>query len=182
MIWNNLVRKKSKKESVVGNSKKLFDSKKYSEIEYMENAICSFMIKFPNLMRNLDHNIQFQDADLDEFKNWIVELVEDHNEVDKDLITDKVKNTRFYDRFLVLSSSDILFIDYAFLNDESIDREQVFEWLHKKHYLLLLKNEYVNVLNSSAYDEQSKTMSYLEEIRRVTKELDNLSSNFINNQ
>ena len=182
MIWNNLVRKKSKKESVVGNSKKLFDSKKYSEIEYMENAICSFMIKFPNLMRNLDHNIQFQDADLDEFKNWIVELVEDHDDVDKDLITDKVKNTRFYDRFLVLSSSDILFIDYAFLNDESIDREQVFEWLHKKHYLLLLKNEYVNVLNSSAYDEQSKTMSYLEEIRRVTKELDNLSSNFINNQ
>ncbi len=182
MIWNNLIRKKSKKESVSGNSDKLFDSKKYSEIEYMENAICSFIIKFPDLMRNLDHNIQFQDADLDEFKNWIVDLVRDHDNVDKDLIANKVKNTRFYDRFLVLSPSDILFIDYAFLNDESIDREQVFEWLHKKHYLLLLKNEYVNVLNSSAYDEQSKTMSYLEEIRRVTKELDNLSDNFINNQ
>ena len=55
----------------------------------MENAICSFMIKFPNLLRNLDHNIQFQDADLDEFKNWIVELVEDHDDVDKDLITIK---------------------------------------------------------------------------------------------
>lgn len=182
MIWNNLIRKKSNKESVSGNSDKLFDSKKYSEIEYMENAICAFMIKFPNLMRNLDHNIQFQDTDLDEFKNWIVDLVKDHEDIDMDLIANKVKNTRFYDSFLVLSSSDILFLDYAFLNDESIDRAQVFEWLHKKHYLLLLKNEYVNVLNSSAYDEQSKTMSYLEEIRRVTKELDNLSDNFIDNQ
>ena len=64
MIWNNLVRKKSKKESVVGNSEKLFDSKKYSEIEYMENAICSFIIEFPNLIRHLDHNIQFQDQGL----------------------------------------------------------------------------------------------------------------------
>ena len=82
--------------------------------------------------------------------------------------------------FLVLSSSDILFLDYAFVNNESAERERVFEWLHKKHYLLLLKKEYVNVLNSSTYDEQSKTMSYLEEIRRVTKELDNLVDNFVN--
>lgn len=182
MIWNSLIRKKSKKESVFGNSDKLFDSKKYSEIEYMENAICSFMIKFPNLVRDLEYDIQFQDPDLDEFKNWIIDLVNEYEDVDKNLIADKVKNTRFYNSFLVLSSSDILFLDYAFLNDESIDREQVFEWLHKKHYLLLLKNEYVNVLNSSAYDEQSKTMSYLEEIRRVTKELDNLSYNFINSR
>lgn len=182
MIWNSLIRKKSKKESVFGNSDKLFDSKKYSEIEYMENAICSFMIKFPNLVRDLEYDIQFQDPDLDEFKDWIIDLVNEYEDVDKNLIADKVKNTRFYNSFLVLSSSDILFLDYAFLNDESIDREQVFEWLHKKHYLLLLKNEYVNVLNSSAYDEQSKTMSYLEEIRRVTKELDNLSYNFINSR
>lgn len=180
MIWNNLIRKKSKKESVLGNSEKLFDPKKYSEIEYMENAICSFILKFPNSMRNLDYDIQLQDADLDEFKNWIIDLVKEYEYVDIVLIADKVKNTRFYDSFLVLSFSDILFLDYAFVNNESAERERVFEWLHKKHYLLLLKKEYVNVLNSSAYDEQSKTMSYLEEIRRVTKELDNLVDNFVN--
>ena len=180
MIWNNLIRKKSNKESALGNSEKLFDPKKYSEIEYMENAICSFILKFPNLMRNLDYDIQLQDADLEEFKNWIIDLVKEHEYVDIGLIADKVKNTRFYDSFLVLSSSDILFLDYAFINDENAERERVFEWLHKKHYLLLLKKEYVNVLNSSTYDEQSKTMSYLEEIRRVTKELDNLVDNFVN--
>ncbi|MEM6338321.1 MAG: DNA primase, partial [Pseudomonadota bacterium] len=36
MILNNLIRKKGKKTLVSGNSSKLFDSKKYSEIEYME--------------------------------------------------------------------------------------------------------------------------------------------------
>ena len=182
MIWNNLIRKKSKKELVLGNSDELVDSKKYSEIEYMENAICSFMIKFPNLIKDLDYNIQLQDADLDEFKNWIVDIARENEDVDSNLITNKVKNTRFYSSFLVLSSSDILFLDYAFLNDESIDRELIFEWLHKKHYLLLLKNEYINVLSNRAYEKQSKTMSYLEEIRRVTKELDKLSNNFLNNQ
>ena len=42
MIWNNLIRKKSKKESVLGNSEKLFDPKKYSEIEYMEK--CNMLV------------------------------------------------------------------------------------------------------------------------------------------
>src|SRR5690606_31209221 len=82
MIWNNLIRKKSNKEATLGNSEKLFDPKKYSEIEYMENAICSFILKFPNLMRNLEHDIQLQDADLDEFKNWIIDLVKEHEYVD----------------------------------------------------------------------------------------------------
>lgn len=182
MIWNSLVRKKSKKESNAKNSDELFAAKKYSEIEYMENAICSFLLKFPSLVCDIDNDINFQDAHLEDFKNWMIDIVNENDNLDGGLIADKVKNTRFYDSFLVLSSSDILFPDYAFLNDDSIDREQVFEWLCKQHYLLLLKNEYMEVLKSSAYEEQSKTMSYIEEIRRITKELNQLSDNFINNQ
>ena len=50
-------------------------------------------------MRNLDYDIQLQDADLDEFKNWIIDLVKEYEHVDIVLIADKVKNTRFYDSF-----------------------------------------------------------------------------------
>jgi DNA primase len=182
MIWNNLIRRKSKKESSGKNSDELFAAKKHSEIEYMENSICSFMLKFPRLVGDLENDVNFQDANLNEFKNWIIDIVNENDDADQELIAAKVKNTRFSDSFSVLSSSDILFLDYTFLNDENVDQEQVFEWLCKQHYLLLLKNEYADILKSNAYDEQSKTMSYLEEIRRVTKEINHLSDNFINNQ
>ena len=148
----------------------------------MENSICSFILKFPRVVGGLENDVNFQDANLNEFKNWIIDIVNENDAIDQELIASKVKNTRFSDSFSVLSSSDILFLDYAFLNDENVDQEQVFEWLCKQHYLLLLKNEYADILKSNAYDEQSKTMSYLEEIRRVTKEINHLSDNFINNQ
>jgi DNA primase len=181
MIWNNLVKRKSKKVSNDINSESVSASKKYFEIEYMENTICSFMLKFPRLISSLDGNISFQDPNLGEFKDWIVDIANENKDLDKNLIADKVKNTRFSDSFSVLSSSGILFLDYAFLNDKNVDQEQVLEWLCKKHYLLLLKNEYADVLKSNTYSEQSKTISYIEEIRRVTKELNQLSENFINN-
>jgi DNA primase len=181
MIWDKLVKRKSKKESNTINSEDISASKKYSEIEYMEKTICSFMLKFPNIIRSLDDNISFQDTNLSDFKDWIVDIANENKDLDKNLIADKVKNTRFSDSYLVLSSSGILFLDYSFLNNETVDQEQVLEWLCKKHYLLLLKNEYAGVLKNNTYSEQSKAASYIEEIRRVTKELNQLSENFINN-
>ena len=95
MIWNHLIRRKSKKDVSFTNSDQVSSSKKYSEIEYLESAICSFILKFPHLVYNFEDNIQFQDSALDDFKSWIVGIVNDNDDADINLITDKVKNVYF---------------------------------------------------------------------------------------
>jgi hypothetical protein len=97
-----------------------------------------------------------------------------------ELINTKIKNTSFYDTYLVLSSPDVLFLDIAFLNKNSVDSGRVFEWLYKKHYLLLLKEEFFNTLKGEIDTAKSKSSSYIKEIQKVSKELSQLSDNFIN--
>lgn len=182
MLWKKLICYSSQNQVTIKNSAKLFDNnKQYSDMEYIENAISYFLCKFPHLIRHSECNIKFQDPELEEVKNLILDLTQDY-QLDTDLIMKQIKNTRFYNRFLLSSGSDILFLDCSFLNDDSIKREKVFEWLNKKHYLLLLKNEYIEVLNNQAYhEEQFKAISYLKEIRQVSQEIDKLSYMIVNN-
>ena len=60
--------------------------------------------------------------------------------------------------------------------------ESVFQWLQKKHYLLLLKNEYSKALSCDTYNRHSRIMSYLQEIKQVTQEIKDLGHSFIDGQ
>jgi DNA primase len=181
MFWNHLVRKNGKKQREVQNSEKLLAPEKYSEIDYMERIICAFFVKFPHIISSIEHEIEFQNDELNELKNWIIELIEEDKNIDAGLISDRIKNSRFSSSFLVSSLSDILFLDYEILNKESVNHEVFFKWLYKKHYLLLLKEECAKMLSSNAYEDQSRSASYLEEIRQVSEEINRLSTNFIDN-
>ncbi|PCJ27331.1 MAG: DNA primase [Rickettsiales bacterium] len=167
-------------------SKELLASKEYSEMEFLEYSICAYMLKFPEIIKKVHEdetlpNLMLENRELDEFKNWIFDIITREEGSADQLIRENVENTGFYDTYLVLSASDTLFLDSLSLNKSNIDQEKVFEWLYKKHYLLLLKKEYMNTLNSKASEEQSKSSSYMEEIQAISKHLAQLSDDFINN-
>ena len=184
IIWNRLI-KKSPKNQRRQIGKEILEARKYSEIEYLEYTICSFMLKYPEIIRDEEvHdallNLQLTKTNLHDFKEWILEAIDSNDSSAGNLISDNVKNTGFYDTYLVLSTSDILFLDLQ-SDKNDVDQSQFFEWLRKKHYLLLLKQEYVEILKDHSDEAQTKATSYLEEIQKMSKELNKLSENFINN-
>jgi len=185
MTWNSLVRKNSAGRNNNTISKELTSAKEYSEIEVLEYSICAFLIKYPDIIHNIEYKefifeLELKDRKLNDFKVAILDIVENAEGALGALIDNKIKNTSFYDTYLVLSSPDVLFLDLAFLNKNSVDSGRVFEWLYKKHYLLLLKKEYLDALKDGADKAQSKSSSYIKEIQKVSKELSQLSDNFIN--
>ena len=185
ITWNSLVRKQSSKNNKENNSKELTNAKEYSEIEVLEYSICAFLIKYPDIINDIEFkefifNLELKDTKLNDFKMTILDITLNAEGELAELINTKIKNTSFYDTYLVLSSPDVLFLDIAFLNKNSVDSGRVFEWLYKKHYLLLLKEEFFNTLKGGIDTAESKSSSYIKEIQKVSKELSQLSDNFIN--
>lgn len=181
MIWTNLIRKKSSMEYEKSSiPSELYISKKYSEIEFSEFAICAFMVKFPQVVLGVAEDLRLVDQELNDFKEWVVEFINIGAECGNITLEEEVKNSRFYNTYLVLSGSNNLFLDTSFFNKTDIDQKLAFELLCKKHYLLLLKQEYVEVSKGGFDDAQSKSFSYLKEIQKISKELIQLSERFIN--
>tara|TARA_B110000503_G_scaffold141464_1_gene235126 strand:- start:632 stop:1831 length:1200 start_codon:yes stop_codon:yes gene_type:complete len=185
ITWNSLVRKQSSKNNKENNSKELTNAKEYSEIEVLEYSICAFLIKYPDIINDIEFkefifNLELKDTKLNDFKMTILDITLNAEGELAELINTKIKNTSFYDTYLVLSSPDVLFLDIAFLNKNSVDSGRVFEWLYKKHYLLLLKEEFFNTLKGGIDTAESKSSSYIKEIQKISKELSQLSDNFIN--
>lgn len=186
MVWNNLISKKSSVQNKAVISKELIAAKQYSEIEVLEHSICALLTQYPEVISNLELRdsiieVQLKDKNLNDFKDALLDITEHPQQEMASWIESKIKTTSFYDTYLVLSSPDVLFLDLTFLNKQSVDSSQIFGWLCKKHYLLLLKQEYVDALKDSVDDVQSKAFSYLQEIQKVSKELRQLSDKFINN-
>lgn len=186
MVWNNLVRKKSTKQKQEVISNELIFAKDYSELEVIEHSICTFMVEHPEIINNIESieilsNLEFKNKKLNEFKAYILDILDQIEEISNKSIEDKIKNTSFYSTYLVLLSPDILFLDLAFLKKNSIDLDKVFDWLHKKHYLLSLKEECFKLSKDDKNNFQSKSILYIQEIQKISKELSLLSDNFIDN-
>jgi DNA primase len=184
-IWNNLIRIKSQKQEQATLSKQLTSTKQYSEIEILERAICAFLVHYPDVildseLEEIISNLHLQDVDLDDFKNEILDIAWQQIDEAPLLIEEKVKNTRFYETFLVLSAPNVSFLDTIFLSKNRENSGQIFKWLCKKHYLLLLKREYASSLLKSTDETQSKSSSYIKEIQKISKEISQLNDNLIN--
>jgi DNA primase len=181
MVWTNLIRKKpADKYEKSPISSEIYVTKKYSEIEFLESAICAFMMKFPRSIVDMAEEIRLIDQDLNDFKDWIIDFLNTHSEYTDITLEKEVKNSRFYDTYLVLSDPNNLFLDTSFSNKSDVNQKLAFELLCKKHYLLLLKQEYIEVSKGEFDDTQSKSSSYLKEIQKISRELSCLSEKFIN--
>lgn len=181
LVWQNLIKKSNKKSKniIFSSAKDLSVTNcEYSEIERLEHALCCFIVKFPEMLSsdqiiNFLQNIHFNNFNLTEFRDWYLETITVHREK----INKVVEKTRFYDTFLLLSKSNNLFLDIS--NSEKISNPLLlWEWLNKKYYLALLKIEYIVAVNSESYNSFEKATLYQEEIRKTSKELQDLNESF----
>lgn len=183
-IWNNLIRKKVNANLEIKINSKVEVNINCTELEMIEHALCAFMIKYPQIMssekpKNFLLGVNFECEDFNEFRDWFFEQLEIDKFLNQKTIEALVKNSRFYDKFLVLCDPDKLFLDQFFLNKNIDNQALVFEWLYKKYYLLHLKQEYSKLFASNIENAEGRAFSYLNEIQKTFTELMKLNKIFV---
>ncbi len=118
--------------------------------------------------------------DFNEFKEWYISQIDRYDDINENKIKELVERTGFYSVFLVLSDPKKIFLDTIFIEKNKANCELIFDLLSKKYYLLLLKQEYIKIMNSNKEEVKLKASSYFNEIQETSKELSKLSEFFIN--
>ena len=149
----------------------------------LEHAFCALLVKFPIILEEKDIrdfilNLNFNNKSLEEFRNWYLNEIIDNN-VEASEITAIVEKTSFFDIFLLLSKTDNLFLDISF-NKNNIRLDLLWQWLHKKYYLINLQQEYAITINSTDNHDFEKVLLYKKEILKIANELQVLNESFIN--
>ncbi|WP_341756360.1 MULTISPECIES: DNA primase [unclassified Candidatus Tisiphia] len=181
-IWQNLIKRQSKGGRK--NSNVIFSAPDYSEIEMLEQVFCIMFIKFPEIVKKQEIKdflltLNFQNKMLDDFRDWYFAEIINNDILDQENIIDLAEKDGFYNTFSVLSKPNNLFLDISF-NKNDIDSDLLWQWLHKKYHLVLLKQEYRTIIQNGSDEELKKAMLYREEIMKVSKELYNLNESFTN--
>jgi hypothetical protein len=182
MIWehiikNNYTTKSAKHISHLNtSSSRTLSTTPYSELEFIEHTICAFILKYPNVLTHTDYIIKLTDITLDELKEWMIEFMLKYNHCyDYKNFEQEIKNTRFYDTYILLSSSEKLFLDIISCYKD-IDQQMIFKWLCKKHYLLILQQEYTSLSRDHPNVIEEKFTAYLQEIRKISEELKEINA------
>lgn len=181
-IWLNLTRKRNAK--YVRNADISIPESNYSEIEILERACCIMLIKLPEIFKRQEIReflltLNFQNKILEAFRDWYFEEIINQNIFDKEIIISLIEKTRFSDILLVSSGPKDLFLDLK-INKNDLNSELIWQWLHKKHHLILLKQEYISIVQSGSDEELKKATLYKEEIIKLSTELYNLNESFTN--
>lgn len=181
-IWQNLIKRQSK--GIAKNSNVIFSAPDYSEIEMLEQVFCMMLVKFPEIVKKQEIKgflltLHFQNKMLEDFRDWYFAEIISNDMLDQENIIDLAEKAGFYETFSLLSKPNNLFLDISF-NKNDIDSELLWQWLHKKHHLVLLKQEYSSIIQNGTDEELKKAMLYREEIMKVSKELYNLNESFTN--
>ncbi|MGC0371718.1 MAG: hypothetical protein DGJ47_000417 [Rickettsiaceae bacterium] len=180
MVWNNIIRRK--KGGGIHNaslSEEVRSFAKYSEIEFLEYAICAFLLYFIEFVDEESLEISLSEPKLEGFKLHLVDYLNNNDNPKFESLSVNLKNSRFSGVFELLSKQKNLFLRDIFVNKLEIDKKAFLHWLCKKHYLLILKNEYVELLRLDKASLEVRLSSYLQEINRVSVELKKLSENFL---
>ena len=187
-MWQKLYNKKGARNGLRKNNKTYIGSngdKEYTEMEVLELSLCSFIIKFPGLLkiariREFVSDLTLSSPDFNEFKEWYISQIDMYDDINENKTKELAEKTGFYDSFLVLSDPKKIFLDTIFIEKNKANCELIFDLLSKKYYLLSLKQEYINIINSNKEEVRLKAPSYLKEIQETSKQLSKLSEFFIN--
>ncbi|RYE06607.1 MAG: DNA primase [Rickettsiaceae bacterium] len=189
-IWRHLNRRqttqvKNLARTDITNSVKneLENTHNYTEIEILEYAFCWVVMKFPDLLHDELiaedlNNFDFKNTDLAEFRDWLFKEFNQSVDFRLEIIEQTVKNTGFYDTFLLLIKLNNQFFSKSF--SQNADEKLIWEILQKKHYLASLKQEYTFILQNEPDNAFKKVTFYQEEITRTSSELQKLSESFTN--
>ncbi len=157
----------------------------YSEIEMIEYALLSFMVRYPIIstsfaIKSFFLKVDFSHKILNEFRDWFYDQANDNTKLTFDQIGLLVKNTRFYNQFLVLLESRSLHLNQNFIDDNNEEGLLLaFEWVQKKYYLTKLKQECSVLLYMNTEKSYIKAELYLVEIKKTVQELSKLNDLFI---
>ncbi|WP_342271382.1 DNA primase [Candidatus Tisiphia endosymbiont of Parasteatoda lunata] len=181
-IWQNLIKRQNK--LTITSSNITSTTPNYSEIEILEQAVCIILVKFPEMTKKQEIKdflltLNFQNKMLEAFRDWYFAEIISNDILDQENIIALAEKTGFYDTFSVLSKSNNLFLDLSF-NQDDIDSDLLWQWLHKKHHLVLLKQEYSSIIQNGSDEELKKAILYREEILKISKEIYNLNESFTN--
>lgn len=181
-IWQNLIKRKNK--VTITSSNITSTTPNYSEIEILEQAVCIILVKFPEMVKKQETKdflltLNFQNKMLEAFRDWYFAEIISNDILDQENIIALAEKTGFYDTFSVLLKSNNLFLDLSF-NQDDIDSDLLWQWLHKKHHLVLLKQEYSSIIQNGSDEELKKAILYREEILKISKEIYNLNESFTN--
>lgn len=180
-VWKNLISKNAVNKKGVSISLEVSESKNYTESEILEGALCWLIADSPEILseekvKNFYAENEFKTSEYNDFKHWLL----GEEGISRGAMEQAAKSAGFYDTFLVLLHSGKSFIDLSFI-ERSVDKQiQIFAWLSKKYYLLQLKEEYKNLVIKCADDTERMASSYLEEIQKTTKEINELNESFAN--
>ncbi|MFP3017878.1 MAG: DNA primase [Candidatus Tisiphia sp.] len=181
-IWQNLIKRQNK--VTITSSNITSTTPNYSEIEILEQTFCIILVKFPEMTKKQEikdflSTLNFQNKMLEAFRDWYFAEIISNDILDQENIIGLAEKTGFYDTFSVLSKSNNLFLDLSF-NKDDIDSDLLWQWLHKKHHLVLLKQEYTSIIQNGSDEELKKAILYREEILKISKEIYNLNESFTN--
>lgn len=181
-IWQNLIKRQNK--VTITSSNIISTTPNYSEIEILEQTFCIILVKFPEMAKKQEIKdflltLNFQNKMLEAFRDWYFAEIISNDILDQENIIGLAEKTGFYDTFSVLSKSNNLFLDLSF-NKDDIDSDLLWQWLHKKHHLVLLKQEYTSIIQNGSDEELKKAILYREEILKISKEIYNLNESFTN--
>lgn len=178
MMWQNIFLNRKTKKNIshhyISNEAKQLVN--YSEIEFLENTICTFILHFPEVIGDNINTLlalKLTNPKLNEFKEWYIDHFQEHT-VEKPLLS-SLKNSRFFEIFELLSTQKNLFLQTDFTNKNYANKAMLFNQLCKKHYLFTLKSEYADLLRSPDVISEVRLESYLKEIQRISIDLQNLS-------
>ncbi|HJD60419.1 MAG TPA: DNA primase [Rickettsia endosymbiont of Omalisus fontisbellaquei] len=182
-IWQNLLTNQKKVVTKNSNLAPIISSHSYSELEMLEHAFCALLVKFPTILEEKDIkdfilNLNFNNKSLEEFRNWYFNEIIDNN-VEAGEIAAIVEKTSFFDIFLLLSKTNNLFLDISF-NKNNVRLDLLWQWLHKKYYLINLQQEYAITISSIDNHDFEKVLLYKKEILKIANELQVLNESFIN--
>ena len=190
-IWKNLLsHQKFKKKSINGISDKsnstetIFATKKYIETEIMEYTICAFILKFPKMILNEEvrgffTNIYFENNKFNDLKNLLLDKIISDEFFINGSIEQIIKNAGLSELFMVLSNPSGGFLNFAFTAKNDSNNEMIFNWIRKQYYLSLLKKEHDDITKNNSKNNYSQISSYIEEIQKISKELDEIQNSFL---
>ncbi len=165
--------------SVTGGGSRL------TEKETLERSILHLLLQYPFLLQ--DHEIiqyfismELNDEELMEFKTWLIDEFENNPELNVEELKKKIEKTRFFKSCSLVLESGAIFLDVGVKDVDNSELLRYIVLLQKKHFLLSLKSEYAGIAGSVDPKISARSVFYIKEIQKVTKEISSLSNSFFN--
>lgn len=184
-IWNLTAQKNKKKSAKIESNISASSLPNFDETQVIENSILYLVLAFPAALKSDNTReefrvLKFNNPELMELRDELFSFIDDHDDITSEFIADKLKKTRFSQLYSLLCDSGQVCVDVSFIERNIDNLPQFFSLLKKKLFLLGLKNEYAKIATNHQPDIATKSVYYIDEIQRTTKDIQELSNALVN--